>query len=110
MHIMYKYIFFKIILYQIFKDKASEPVTPGNMAMKIFREEKPVEAATPDQLAMKKIFKEQKPSVPVTPGNAAMKIFKEEKETGPMTPDQDQLKFYSHKKTLKKPRNSIVTF
>ena len=49
------------------------------MAMKIFREEKPVEAVTPDQLAMKIIFKEQKASVPVAPGNAAMKIFREEK-------------------------------
>ena len=62
------------------------------MAMKIFREEKPFEAATLDQLAMKKNFKEQKLSDSVTLGSAAMKISKEEKETKPMTPDQDRLK------------------
>lgn len=62
------------------------------MAMKIFREEKPVEAVTPDQLAMKNIFKEQKASVPVTPGNAAMKIFREEKIHLAKTPDQSAMK------------------
>ena len=68
------------------------PITPGNMAMKIFQEQKLVEAATPDQSAMKKIFEEKKASVPITPGNAAMKIFREEKEADPMTPDQAAMK------------------
>ena len=38
--------------------KKSEPITPGNAAMKIFREEKVHETTTPDQSAMKNIFKE----------------------------------------------------
>ena len=40
------------------ESKKSEPITPGNAAMKIFREEKVHETTTPDQSAMKNIFRE----------------------------------------------------